>query len=152
MKRIITLIIILAGSGLFAQEIGWLSLEEAEVQMKKSPEKPLFIDFYTDWCGWCKTMDNSTFKDPEVVSYINANYIPVKFDAESKAEVTFRGKTYKYAKPQGGGYRGINSFAYFSLRGNLSYPSYAVINNNGRLERLLMGYMAKDKLFEGLKQ
>lgn len=152
MKKLILLIIIFTGVGLSAQEIGWMSLQEAEVQMKKTPEKPLFIDFYTDWCGWCKTMDNSTFKDPEVVSYINENYIPVKFDAESKEEVTFRGKNYKYAKPQGGGYRGINSFAYFSLRGNLSYPSYAVINSNGRLERLLMGYMAKDKLFDGLKQ
>ncbi len=149
MKTIFNIGLLLISFTLSAQDINWLSLEQAEAEMKKSPEKPLFIDFYTDWCGWCKKMDGSTFKESEVVKHINDNYIPVKFDAESKSEVKFRGKTYKYVKPQTGG-RGVNSFAYFSLRGKLSYPAYAVINNSGKLERLLLGFMPKDKLIENL--
>lgn len=132
-----------------AQDIHWLNLEQAEAEMKKHPDKPLFIDFYTSWCGWCKKMDASTFKEAEVVQHINDNYIPVKFDAESREEVKFRGKTYKYVRPQQGG-RGVNSFAYFSLRGKLSYPAYAVISHDGRLERLLLGYMPKVQLLENL--
>jgi len=150
MKKTLILTLLFAFVGLSAQEINWLSLEQAEVEMKKSPEKSLFIDFYTDWCGWCKKMDMSTFIEPEVVNYINQKYLAVKFDAESKEEVNFRGKSYKYVKPQGS-YKGVNSFAYFSLRGNLSYPAYAVIKNDGKLDRLLLGFMPKEQLIQKLE-
>lgn len=151
MKNFALFIVFIFSVSLSAQDINWMSLEQAEAEMKNSPEKPLFIDFYTDWCGWCKKMDVSTFKEAEVVKHINENYIPVKFDAEMKNEVKFRGKTYKYVRPQTGG-RGVNSFAYFSLRGKLSYPAYAVINQEGRLEKLMLGYMPKSQLLESLNQ
>src|SRR5690606_28412936 len=118
------------------QDINWLSVEEAEKHQKENPEKPYFIDFYTKWCGWCKKMDQSTFKEEEVVKHINENYIPVKFNAETKEDVTFKGKVYKYVTASNG--RGINSFAYFSLKGRLSYPSYAVMNGEGETEKLLL--------------
>jgi len=148
-KLVFGFFFVLFSISLSAQDINWLTLEQAEAEMKRNPEKPLFIDFYTSWCGWCKKMDASTFKEAEVVKHLNENYIPVKFDAESKEEVSFRGKTYKYVRPQTGG-RGVNSFAYFSLRGKLSYPAYAVINQKGNLEKLLLGYMPKAQLLENL--
>lgn len=148
-KLFFILCFFLVSSSIFGQEIKWLTLEQAEEEMRASPEKSLFIDFYTDWCGWCKRMDATTFKEQEVIEHINSNYIPVKFDAEMRDEVKFRGKTYRYVKGQNG--RGVNSFAYFSLRGQLSYPAYAIIGNNGKLEKLLLGYMPKDKLFDGLQ-
>lgn len=149
MKSVITTILFFCVTCIAAQEIKWVSLSEAEAQMKKHPKKSLFIDFYTDWCGWCKRMDQSTFLEPEVVKYINENYIPVKFDAESKDDVVFKGKLYKYVKASNG--RGVNAFAYFSLKGRMSYPSYAVITPSGDTERILVGFMTKDGLLDGLK-
>lgn len=148
MKKYIVFSLILLSAYVSAQEINWLSLTEAEAAQKENPHKPYFIDFYTSWCGWCTKMDQSTFKEAEVVKHINENYIPVKFNAESKEDVTFKGKVYKYVKASNG--RGVNSFAYFSLMGKLSYPSYAVINGEGETEKLLLGFMPKEKLIEGL--
>src|SRR5690606_3885456 len=126
------------------------TLEQAEAELQNSPEKSLFIDFYTTWCGWCKKMDSSTFMEAEVIKHINENYIPVKFNAETKEDVTFRGKTYKYIRGRNG--RGVNSFAYFSLQGKLSYPAYAVMNNEGELKKIMLGYMPKDKFIKGLNE
>lgn len=149
MKHYITIGFTLFSILLSAQSIQWLDLEQAEVEMKANPEKPLFIDFYTNWCSWCKTMDRTTFQEVEVVNYINENFIPIKFNAEKKENVKFFGKTYKYVKPQQGN-RGVNSFALFSLRGNLSYPAYAIMDHKGGLERVLLGYMPKDVFLERL--
>jgi thiol:disulfide interchange protein len=33
--------------------VKWLSYDEAIALSKKNP-KPIFIDVFTDWCGWCK--------------------------------------------------------------------------------------------------
>ena len=41
-------------------EINWITLEEAEALNKENPKK-IFIDFYTDWCGWCKKNGSSHF-------------------------------------------------------------------------------------------
>ncbi|MBP9152977.1 MAG: DUF255 domain-containing protein, partial [Flavobacteriales bacterium] len=68
------------------EEIKWVSLEEADALRRTEPRK-ILIDVYTDWCGWCKKMDASTFKDPKVVAYINANYYAVKLDAEQKEPI-----------------------------------------------------------------
>ena len=75
------------------EEIHWLTIPEAEEQYRKQP-KPYVFDFYTDWCGWCKHMDKTTYSDPVVVSFINRNFYPVRINAESADTVRFRNKVY----------------------------------------------------------
>lgn len=75
-----------------AKSIEWLNIEEVQEKVKEEPRK-VFIDVYTDWCGWCKKMDKETFAAPEVVEYVSNNYYAVKMDAESKDSVTFHDQT-----------------------------------------------------------
>jgi thioredoxin-related protein len=44
--------------------------------------KPVFVDMYTDWCGWCKVMDRNTFSNAEVGTYVTQNYLAYKLNAE----------------------------------------------------------------------
>ncbi len=107
-----------------AQEtIQWMTFAELEVAMEKEA-KPAFVDFWTSWCGWCKRMDATTFKDPKIVAYINENFYPVKFNAEEKETVVFRGAEFKYKAI---GRRGYNELAHQILKGKLSYPSYSFL-------------------------
>ncbi len=73
-----------------AAGINWLTIEEAQEMGKKQP-RSVFVDVYTDWCGWCKKMDKSTFQNAEVIKYVNDNYYAVKLNAESNETVTFNG-------------------------------------------------------------
>lgn len=129
-----------------AETIKWYTWEEA-IELNKTEPRKLFIDLYTDWCGWCKRMDATTFTDPAVVQHMNENYYPIKFDAEQKEEVTYNGHTFKYIAS---GRRGVHELAYSLLDGELSYPSYVYMTKN--VERLYVskGYKPADQLIKEL--
>lgn len=69
------------------------SYQEALIEGKKN-NKLIFIDFYTTWCGPCKTMDKEVFTDTEVSGYMNKNFLMLKVDAE-KGEGIDLAKRYK---------------------------------------------------------
>ena len=121
-----------------AQEINWLSWEQA-VTMSQSDENPkkIFIDVYTDWCGWCKKMDKDTFQNPEVALYMNQNFYMVKLDGEGKEPIEFRGKTYKYVPS---GRRGYHELAAALLNGRLSYPTVVFMDEDLNLLSPVPGY------------
>lgn len=76
-----------------AQEINWVTIEEAQELTKQEPRK-IIMDVYTDWCGWCKKMDKTTFSDEEVVEYVNENFYAVKFNAEADKSFNFKGQAF----------------------------------------------------------
>ncbi len=72
----------------------WHTLAEAKELNKTTPKKFL-IDIYTDWCGWCKVMDQKTFQHTKIAAIIDQYFYAVKFNAEKDADVEYKGKVYK---------------------------------------------------------
>lgn len=116
-------------------KINWLTLEEAAALNQKAPRK-IFIDVYTDWCGWCRKMDQSTFTNPEVAAYVNAHFYAVKLDAEGKAPITVNGKTYQYNAQ----YR-THEAAIALLKGQMSYPSTVYLDERMTVLAPVPGYL-----------
>ena len=48
----------------------------------KAANKLIFFDGYATWCGPCKYMSNTVFKQDKVADFFNANFVNVKFDME----------------------------------------------------------------------
>ena len=115
-------------------EIHWMSLDDAQVAMKKEPKK-VWIDVYTDWCGWCKKMDRETFTNPHVIAYMNKYFYAVKLDAEQKNDIRFLGKMYKYEAD-----KRVNAFAFEILNGQLSYPTSVFMVENFQQPAQIPGY------------
>lgn len=153
---IIALFTLLTYTGTAQEKIHWMSWDEMIQQREKdSVKKKIFIDFYTGWCGWCKKMDKSTFLDPTVVSYMNSNYYAVKFDAETRDTIVFNNTMFTNTDPNfvksSPRSRGkTHWFAYSLLDGQLSYPSYVILDENFVRVTIIKGYKNQEALLANL--
>src|ERR1051326_1000883 len=80
------------------EKIQWHTFQEA-VALSKKEKRKIFIDVYTQWCGWCKVMEKNTFTNPVIVKYMNAHFYAVKLDAEMKDTVVFNNNTFVNPNP-----------------------------------------------------
>ena len=121
-----------------AQKIEWMSFEAAiDAQAKADQPKKIFIDVYTDWCGWCKKMDKETFNNPEVAVYMQQHFYMVKLDGEGKKPIVFRGKTFSFVPS---GRNGYHELAAGLMQGQLSYPTVVFLNEQAELLSPVPGY------------
>ncbi len=120
-------------------KVNWMTWNEMVKAMESEP-KPIFIDTYTAWCGWCKVMDRNTFSHPQIADYMNQNYYAVKMDAEMKDTITFRGHT--FVNPNPTGKRSPHQLASSLLENRMSYPSFIFLNTDFVRLNILPGYKA----------
>ena len=59
---------------------------EQALAAARAEGKPVFIDFYTSWCGPCKMMARDVFPQPKVGDYFNASFVCIKLDAEKEGK------------------------------------------------------------------
>lgn len=135
----------------FAQDkdgIKWISLEQAEkLNANRKTKKKVFVDVYTEWCGWCKRLDATTYKDAEVVKYINDNFYAIKLDAETKDTVLFKGTKHSYVPNK----RTNTVAAYFMPPNGGGYPTLTYLDDEFKVVRIAPGYVGKDDMLKQLK-
>ncbi len=107
---------------LLCAQVQWQegSLQEL-LQEAKEEEKFLFIDAYTDWCGWCKVMDEKSFSDPDLGQYMSEHFVSSKVNMEEGIGVDLAMK-----------------------HRVTSYPSYLVLRSDGQLHCRLSGFLEAD--------
>ena len=127
--------------------IRWMSITDAYRQsLRDTAKKKVFIDVYTQWCGWCKRMDATTFEDPVVITYMNEHYYPVKLDAEVKDTIVLGDKVFVY-KPE---YR-ANEVAVALLNQKMSYPTSILLDESFNMLAPVPGFQTTEQIVPVLR-
>ena len=110
----------------FAQ-LKMYSFEEAEKLSKENP-KPFVIFIHASWCKYCRMMENSTFKNSEIIKLLNTNFYFISLDAESKESIRFNNTVFKF-KPKGLN-TGIHELAteLATIDSQVVYPTLTILN------------------------
>jgi len=126
MKKVLLIVVFLIVGSIQAQEINWMTMNEALAAQKKTPKK-IIMDVYTKWCGPCKLMDKNTFSNKKVIDYIN--------------DFTYTNPNYQEGR------KGRNATHFFAdalkLRG---YPSIVFFKDDGELIQAIPGYKSPQQL------
>ena len=119
MKKIIFLTMALVlGFALEAHAVLWEYDLGSALQKAKTAQKPVMVDFYTDWCGWCKKLDSDTYSSPKV-GELAKKFICVKVDADKNK----------------------NAAAKYQVDG---YPTIIFLNYEGGIDERVVGYRNSD--------
>ena len=135
-KIILVLCVILISSISYSKEPQWKKFNEGIAEAKKSGKK-ILVDVYTDWCGWCKKMDASTYPDKQISDYLAKNYVIIKLNAEGDEKISYKGQSITPAEFAQG--MGVNG-----------YPATVFLQSNGDPITLLPGYAEPDRFIHVL--
>jgi thiol:disulfide interchange protein len=101
----------------------------AGLELAAAESKPVFVVFETSWCGYCKKMNRSTFKDPVVVERLN-DLVAVKINAEDAKKIN--------------GYSGRELASRYGVAG---YPALMMLGPGGEVRSRTSGFLdARDFL------
>jgi len=53
------------------------------LNLAKKQRKMVFVDCYTTWCGPCKEMDETAFKDPGIKRFLDSAFISIRVQMDS---------------------------------------------------------------------
>jgi len=59
-------------------EIHWREWGQDAFDLAAEQHKPILLDISAAWCHWCHVMDDKTYQDPEVVSRVERDFIPIR--------------------------------------------------------------------------
>lgn len=122
--------ILLFAVSVHAENVDWGHNYDRALEKAKADKKLVMVDLYTDWCGWCKKLDQTVFKDKQVEEKLAKDFVAVKINPEVNS------KNAQLAKA-------------FGTRG---FPHIVFADADGKKVAEIRGYVPADEFLKQLEQ
>jgi len=109
--------------------IAWQPYSEPALEAATAAGRPVLIDFQAEWCLPCRKMEQTTFRDPEVVR-ASRDFAALIADVTEQDE-TSEALMQRYSVP--------------------GVPTYVLLGRDGRERARFVGYVEADVLLEGMR-
>lgn len=132
MKKLVSIVVFL---GLAATGYGQLKSRSFEVvdSLQQLQKKKIIVFIHADWCSFCQTMKQTTFKNKAIIESLNSDFYFIDLNGEDKRDIKFNQQIFKY-KPTG-----VNVGAHElalqlgTVNNQLIYPILCVLNENNEI-------------------
>ncbi len=145
LKYISTLILIFLSTSFVHAQMKFVEFKDLD-SLQKNHAKPTIVFIHTDWCKYCLAMQQSTFKNKEIIENINNNFYFIQFNAEEKRDINFLNKIYHF-QPNGVN-NGVHELAKFlgNKKEELIYPTVCFLNNLSQIEFQIQGFVSTKQM------
>ncbi len=109
----------------------WRSWDQG-MRLAAATGRPVIVDVYTDWCGWCRRMDRDVYSQPAVSNYLRGRYVTIRLNAESNAPARYEGRATNYEELA----------QHFRVSG---YPTTIFLRSTGAHMASVPGYVPPDR-------
>ncbi len=114
-----------------ARAVEWMSWDSG-LARAATTDRPVLVDVYTDWCGYCRKMEREVYSREDVRGYLARRFVTVKVDAES-------------SKPATVAARRLTESAIASRFRVTGYPTTVFLKSNGEHLVNVPGYIPADR-------
>ena len=129
-------------------QINWISFEELDSALQVE-KRPVFIEFTTSWCTYCKKMDEEVFTNHEVATILNQEYYAIQFDAESDMIVHFDGTDFSKKEALKNHEMAL---ALAARNGQFTPPVLIFLDEEFQVNERVFSYQSKKRLLSKLKK
>ena len=70
--------------------VRWFEWSEEAFQKAQAEDKPIVLDLTAPWSHGCRVMDAQTYGDPEIVEFLNRDYVPMRVDCDRRPDLNDR--------------------------------------------------------------
>ena len=67
--------------------VNWYPWSEEAFAKAKTEDKPIFLSIGYSTCHWCHVMEDESFEDEEVATYLNEYFVSIKVDREERPDI-----------------------------------------------------------------
>jgi thioredoxin-related protein len=118
-------------SGDAAPKVTWYDFNEG-MKLAAEKKKPVVMDFYADWCGWCRKMEAEVFSDKEVAARLRDGFICIRLHTDRNQGETIKYKNHVLTKQE-----------FTQMLGIQGLPTVVFMDRQGTLITKIPGYINK---------
>jgi thioredoxin-related protein len=106
----------------------WLAFDDG-LAKARTENKPIFVEFYAEWCIFCKKFQKETIKNQKVAKMLSEHFVYVRLNAEnSESRVRYKGKS-------------LSNVELTQAFGINAYPSLVFLDSKGQPITMLSGFV-----------
>ena len=68
----------------------WHDWDTHPFELARQRNQPIILSIGAVWCYWCGVMQDTTFSDPDVIEFVNSNFVCVRVDNDHRPDINSR--------------------------------------------------------------
>ncbi len=129
MKKLLLILMVFLFHGLVKAQSRFFGFKQLD-SLQQTEKRKVFVFVYTNWCSYCKAMEQQVFGKTDIQRQLEQNYHWIALNAEEQLPIRYRGHTFVFKAS-----KGIHELAIALMpdKKQLAYPFLTILDANNQI-------------------